>query len=585
MSPGPQVGFEGVGLEQLLRQVGMESYLDTLAAAKVTTVDQLRPLGESGLEKIGITAVVHRRKLLRALAPQTGGEAEEGEEEKEKKAHVQNPSSKPCRLWVKDGSCSYGENCKFVHTTKKPQARQKRVAPSATKPASQPQPVPAPTTTMASLLNPHQFTPAYSPTPSVFTGAQPTQPMPGYVDMHQQQMYPGYSEAPPVMQYGYSPMYVPAPQPEPVPSAQWAQDNERLGSELLDVARALKANAEEKSSSGVVRLAAEQHGRRLCPSAKGYIVGSRAFGMDLPDSGTDVVLENWSGSADKLRKELSKSGYTVRVVSQDCLQIEYVTAGGRCEGRLWLHEGESPQRRLSEMIKRRLDICGGAPRAVALALRLISRAGGLAQRASAGGLSGTAAAMLVAAVEGQTVGGEHSSEARAGVLLLEALRVYAHWDWRGRAVMLDAFYTASPLPGAGVSIISPFTATVNLAAEVNPASLAASFNRAATELSAAGSAAIGNLLQCEDVVGPRREARQRRARNAEGQKERQLARFEQATGRTDSDASSSAGASDGQGGSGVILTAPAVGWAAAEEHAKTTDALSAAPAQYRADTF
>jgi len=151
--------------------------------------------------------------------------------------------------------------------------------------------------------------------------------------------------------------------------------------------------------------------------------------------------------------------------------------------------------------------------------------------------------------------------------------------------MLDAFCSTPPLPGAGVSIMSPFSASVNLASEIHPGVLAGAFNKAATELSAGSVDVLSSVLQCEPILAPRRAAREKQEKRAEGQKSRQVALFEQATGRAESDASSSAGGSDGQGaGAGVILTAPAMGWAASEEAAKTTDdALKARPVG--ADTF
>eukprot|EP01065_Artemidia_motanka_P038071 TRINITY_DN46941_c0_g1_i1.p1 TRINITY_DN46941_c0_g1~~TRINITY_DN46941_c0_g1_i1.p1 ORF type:complete len:520 (+),score=217.48 TRINITY_DN46941_c0_g1_i1:138-1697(+) len=431
------------GLLQLLDSVGMAEYHSELLRHDVSKA-ALFAMEERDLEARGIPRVVHRRKLMRAVEELKRREAAPAAApEPSKKVHVQNPSSKPCRLWVKTGACGFGESCKFVHADRR--------------------------TTTASA-------------------AAPSSPLP-------------------------------AP---PLPDV----DAEELGQALLSLSALLRPSTEERAGSVVPQRVCEQHARRLCPAAVAHVVGSRGCGVPFPESGTDVVVEHWSGNNDRLRRDLVKSGYAAQLVPGGALVVKYPSAGGTPRtARLWLFgDSESPQRRLSDLLRRRLDSCGGAARAAAVALRLLLREAGMGP-ASQGGLSGVAAALLVAAADDRS--GADQPPQRAAALFLHCLRLYAAWDWERVPVLLDAQWT-SRTRSHKCCVVSPYDADVNLAAELDTARLSAACRDALTALHASGVEGLEAVVGCSDMLSARKDRRRRASAAADGVREKQLAVFQSA---------------------------------------------------------
>eukprot|EP01065_Artemidia_motanka_P010695 TRINITY_DN1570_c0_g1_i5.p1 TRINITY_DN1570_c0_g1~~TRINITY_DN1570_c0_g1_i5.p1 ORF type:complete len:378 (+),score=72.63 TRINITY_DN1570_c0_g1_i5:189-1322(+) len=275
----------------------------------------------------------------------------------------------------------------------------------------------------------------------------------------------------------------------------------------------------------------------------------RAFGGALPHCGADVLVEGWSGSTDRLCRDLKKVGFTTQRRSDNTLLLWCYTAAesaARPTTIVLSATSPSPHRSLCDTLRQRLDANGGTARAVLLALRL------LLQQRGVDGLSGTAAAVMVATVEAASSpppGGERPRAERAGLLFRHVLQQFAAWRWAESSVLLGGYRTAKVHDGP-CSVGSPFDASLNLAAGFKDVDgLVQSLRRACAGLSGG----LWAVLADDAMVSSRREMRRRASAAAESEKEKLFALMDEQEQVLRADAGA------------VVATAPQTGWAADDQ--------------------
>eukprot|EP01065_Artemidia_motanka_P010696 TRINITY_DN1570_c0_g1_i6.p1 TRINITY_DN1570_c0_g1~~TRINITY_DN1570_c0_g1_i6.p1 ORF type:complete len:413 (+),score=97.50 TRINITY_DN1570_c0_g1_i6:49-1287(+) len=326
-------------------------------------------------------------------------------------------------------------------------------------------------------------------------------------------------------------------------------DAAALGEELLSLAVLLRPSSCERALSGLPRAVVEKEVQRQCRDASVHLVGSRAFGGALPHCGADVLVEGWSGSTDRLCRDLKKVGFTTQRRSDNTLLLWCYTAAesaARPTTIVLSATSPSPHRSLCDTLRQRLDANGGTARAVLLALRL------LLQQRGVDGLSGTAAAVMVATVEAASSpppGGERPRAERAGLLFRHVLQQFAAWRWAESSVLLGGYRTAKVHDGP-CSVGSPFDASLNLAAGFKDVDgLVQSLRRACAGLSGG----LWAVLADDAMVSSRREMRRRASAAAESEKEKLFALMDEQEQVLRADAGA------------VVATAPQTGWAADDQ--------------------
>jgi len=251
------------------------------------------------------------------------------------------------------------------------------------------------------------------------------------------------------------------------------EDNVAVGEEVLAFGEFMRPTPDEQKSSAKCCATVSAAARRLCPSATAKLIGSRAISCALPGSGTNIVVESFTGSVWELASAVQDAGaYACRVepgLKSDPVLV--CSAQGEQECHVYICSSErSHWRQLSQLLRPRLEAHGGAGRSVVAVVRTLLKQSNLDGPAK-GGMTGTALALMVCTelASMESCEGERPADI-AEELLKRVLLRFGNWDWKSRSVVLDAsaddhipIHSRFHSETDAASVCSPFS-DVNLAA-------------------------------------------------------------------------------------------------------------------------
>ncbi|KAJ9465599.1 hypothetical protein DIPPA_12982 [Diplonema papillatum] len=255
-----------------------------------------------------------------------------------------------------------------------------------------------------------------------------------------------------------------------------------LGAEVLAFGSFLRPTADEQARSLRLRRVLQAAVAASCCHSTVKLIGSAGIGVALPHSGTDLVVEGWTGTEQQvldvlLRVQDASWPHTVAVPSlfsggaigggfdaHGTMTVVFRNAEGDLnDNRVVFSKGASAERKLVLNLRKRLDAFDGAVRAVAFVVRTILSQSKLDGDAH-GGLSGVAVGLMVASVAASVIPtSPPPAHVIASVVLKETLRIFSKWDWARKSVMLVGYSEHKTHDGAPVSICTPFSSVTNLA--------------------------------------------------------------------------------------------------------------------------